>query len=87
MSPGIGLLGMKARLKKNNFADILESKKSLSHIRVYLFLSLYKSENIVNKYIFTDDAWTNSSVKTYMFLCWVVLTEFWVKYGQTQPLG
>jgi len=19
--------------------------------------------------------------------CWVVLTEFWVKYGQTQPLG
>jgi len=19
--------------------------------------------------------------------CWVVLTQFWVKYGQTQPLG
>jgi len=19
--------------------------------------------------------------------CWVVLTKFWVKYGQTQPMG
>jgi len=19
--------------------------------------------------------------------CWVVLTQYWVKYGQTQPLG
>jgi len=30
---------------------------------------------------------THTYIYIYSKKCWVVLTQFWVKYGQTQPLG
>jgi len=29
----------------------------------------------------------HTTLNTHSKQCWVVLTQFWVKYGQTQPMG
>jgi len=33
-----------------------------------------------------EHLWHSDGFYTHSKICWVVLTQFWVKYGQTQPL-
>jgi len=69
-----------------------------SSLRFYLFFLIEKHllctvkyvKNIYTVYIF---AILLKNILLRVFWCiytknfWVVLTQFWVKYGQTQPLG
>jgi len=36
--------------------------------------------------LYKCNTYTFICVCVYVYICWVVLTEFWVKYGQTQTL-
>jgi len=48
-----------------------------------MFKDMYLNQNLqiqIRKVQFNKHLYTRKK-------CWVVLTQFWVKYGQTQPLG